>query len=171
MKNKNKSLHTELGQKAVPAIKGAMINAAEEQQLPDRFVVDSSATPKIKITDKITGRSTVIGLFAYGDVRQALNDLFADVAITTDFPPCAHFAKTSSAHFSKMPFEEQRKLAPEQLPAEVFNTFKDWKTTFDESTREKKLATSAKLQAHFAACDAAGIDRSAAATVMFKVKF
>jgi hypothetical protein len=73
--------------------------------------------------------------------------------------------------FRKMTFEEQKNLTPDQLPADVFNTFKTWKTTFDESTTQKKKETSAKLDAHFSACEAAGIDRDAAAIIMFKVKF
>lgn len=71
----------------------------------------------------------------------------------------------------KKSFAETKKMSVSELPSEVYNTFKEWKTTFDESTAKKKAITSAKLQAHFDACEAAGLDREAVAIILWNVKF
>lgn len=62
----------------VNELKGAMVGAANKFALPERFEVDDSKSPSITIKDKQTGRTTKVGLFAYGSVRQVLNDLFGE---------------------------------------------------------------------------------------------
>lgn len=56
------------------------------------------------------------------------------------------------------------------LPAEVIETWNTWKSNFDESTSDKKRATDDNLEKHFAACEAAGLDREQVAILLFKIK-
>lgn len=62
----------------VDGLRDMMGGAARRNPLPKRFKADESKSPKITITDTETGRSTTVGLYAYGDVRKVLNDLFGD---------------------------------------------------------------------------------------------
>jgi hypothetical protein len=61
----------------VQSLRGGMVGAAERHHLPDRFqVIQDVDAPRMIIKDTETGRSTIVPLFAYGNVREALNDLF-----------------------------------------------------------------------------------------------
>jgi len=53
-------------------------DAAEANELPVRFRVEQlQDKPVMRITDTLCGRSTDVPLYAYGQVRAALNELFA----------------------------------------------------------------------------------------------
>jgi hypothetical protein len=69
--------------KAIGSLRGGIVGAAERNELPDRFLVESHPhIPAMIIHDLETGRSTQVALFAYGPVREMLNDLFGPA-------PCA----------------------------------------------------------------------------------
>ena len=61
----------------VATVRGGMVEAAEAQSLPNRF--DATPHPdhaSMILTDIDTGRASIIPLFAYRAVREALSDLF-----------------------------------------------------------------------------------------------
>ncbi len=59
----------------------SILGAAEQHPLPERFCAEPhSDSPSMVITDRETGRETTVALFAYGDVRRALNELFGQTA-------------------------------------------------------------------------------------------
>jgi hypothetical protein len=61
----------------VVSLQGAIVGQAEKNPLPDRFVVNPLVnSPHVWIIDTETGRKTEVPLFAYGNVRQVLNELF-----------------------------------------------------------------------------------------------
>jgi hypothetical protein len=61
----------------VQDLRGCILGSAEKQPLPDRFTVTASKDkPEMIITDNKTGKSTLTPLFAYGEVRRVLSDLF-----------------------------------------------------------------------------------------------
>jgi hypothetical protein len=63
--------------------RGDMVTAAERKELPDRFLVEEHAhTPAMIVYDNKTGREALVPLFAYGAVREALNDLFGPPKLT-----------------------------------------------------------------------------------------
>lgn len=76
----NTSHDSRYSNEAVPQIgelRGEMVMAAEQSGLPDRFIVEQHAhTPAMIFFDSETGRSTMDPLFAYGAVRDTLNDLY-----------------------------------------------------------------------------------------------
>jgi hypothetical protein len=55
--------------------RGGLTTAAEEIPIPPRFDANS---PAMIITDKATRRSTLVPLYAYRSVREALRDLFGE---------------------------------------------------------------------------------------------
>lgn len=66
-------------QEEVAGVRGSMTQAAEDQELPERFEVQyNNNNPTVTITDKTTGRQTVVPLFAYSNIRKSLNDLFGE---------------------------------------------------------------------------------------------
>jgi len=72
----DENMYPELKQR-VQSIRGAISSRADRNQLPERFVVTQNPDhPRMVITDTITGNATDVPLFAYGEVRQVLNDLF-----------------------------------------------------------------------------------------------
>lgn len=73
--SKRKSLHKELGPAAIPALSGMIAAEAEEQELPDYFTVEHEDGPGVTITNTKNGKSYSVPLFAYGEVREALNNL------------------------------------------------------------------------------------------------
>lgn len=61
----------------VQGLRGAMVDQAEKNQLPERFTVKQHKDlPRMIIEDQETGRSTEVPLFAYGEVRRTLSELF-----------------------------------------------------------------------------------------------
>lgn len=63
--------------RAIGELRGSMVVAAEGHPMPDRFsAVPDPDSPAMVICDEATGRSTVVGLYAYGAVREALHNLF-----------------------------------------------------------------------------------------------
>ena len=70
----NPTLAAELG-----GLRGGMLAAAEARPLPARFsAVPHPDRAAMVVVDEQTGRSTTVGLFAYGALREALTDLFPD---------------------------------------------------------------------------------------------
>lgn len=61
----------------VTSLRGGMLAQAEKNQLPSRFEVQSHKEfPSMIIRDRKSGNITEVPLFAYGEVRRVLNDLF-----------------------------------------------------------------------------------------------
>ncbi|MNB84022.1 hypothetical protein D3C81_384480 [compost metagenome] len=61
----------------VQGLRGAIGNTAEKQPMPERFEATPLADdPSIMILDTETGKSTIVPIFAYREVRKALNELF-----------------------------------------------------------------------------------------------
>lgn len=68
----NEALAEELG-----GLRGSMLAAAEGREMPARFSAEPHGErPAMIITDSETGRQTMVPLFAYGDVRRTLTELF-----------------------------------------------------------------------------------------------
>jgi len=63
----------------VASLRGTMLDAAETAPLSDRYLTrphpDRAA---MVLTDRVTGRTTTVGLYAYSEVREALTDLFGE---------------------------------------------------------------------------------------------
>jgi len=73
----DENMYPELKQQ-VQSIRGSISERANANPLPQRFTVEQShTTPSMVITDTITGNATKVPLFAYGEVRNVLNDLFS----------------------------------------------------------------------------------------------
>jgi hypothetical protein len=69
-------LNTELREQ-VAGLRGGMTQQAEKTKMPIRFdAVEHPEHASMIITDMKTKRQTVVGLYAYRAVRQALQDLF-----------------------------------------------------------------------------------------------
>lgn len=69
--------HSVEGRKVLGSLRADISNAAEKNSLPDRFVAVAHAhTPAMIIHDTLTGRQSLVPLFAYGATRKILNDLF-----------------------------------------------------------------------------------------------
>jgi hypothetical protein len=65
--------------KQMGTLRGGMVQAANSNPLPERFKVEPVlGAPRMDITDTQTGRKTTVPIFAYGEVRRALNELFSD---------------------------------------------------------------------------------------------
>lgn len=65
------------GRALLGSLRGEISSAAEQNDLPDRFVVVAHAhRPAMIIHDTETGRQSVVGLYAYAAARKTLNDLF-----------------------------------------------------------------------------------------------
>lgn len=62
--------------KRMPSLSEKTKTMAEEQELPLRFVAERLDNYKVRILDSHTGRSVVIGLHVYRDVRRVLAELF-----------------------------------------------------------------------------------------------
>lgn len=73
-----KSLHEQYGEKAPQVLQNIILQQAEKASLPARFKVCKKNSPRIVITDIETERSVEVPLFAYGEVRDVLNTLFAE---------------------------------------------------------------------------------------------
>jgi hypothetical protein len=66
-------------QDQLATLRGRMVGAAEKHSLPKRFRARPHADiPAFIVTDTATGRTTTISLCSYGDIRQALHELFSD---------------------------------------------------------------------------------------------
>lgn len=64
--------------KEMGEFRGVMVDCAEKSAMPDHFsAVPHPDRPAMIIVDERTGRSATVSLYAYGAVREALNDLFA----------------------------------------------------------------------------------------------
>lgn len=64
---------------AVADVRGAMGEAAERRPMPLRFDARPDPDqPFMLIRDMVTNRETRVPMFAYGTVREALNDLFGE---------------------------------------------------------------------------------------------
>lgn len=58
-------------------MRGGMVQAAETREMPRRFsAVPHPDRAAMVIVDEETGRSTTVGLYAYGATRDALQELF-----------------------------------------------------------------------------------------------
>jgi hypothetical protein len=67
----NNALKESLG-----SLRGEMLDAAESIRIPERFYVyPDSETPSMWIGDSWTGNEVKVGLFAYREVREVLNDV------------------------------------------------------------------------------------------------
>ena len=63
--------------KETATVRGAMEEISKNIPLPERFVVQNDEVESaVIITDTRTNRETQISLYAFGEVRKALNDLF-----------------------------------------------------------------------------------------------
>lgn len=61
----------------VSSLRGNISEQAEKNELPSRFVVEPhDDLPKMIIKDTITGKTSEVPIFAYGEVRKVLGDLF-----------------------------------------------------------------------------------------------
>ena len=70
----NKQLEQE-----VNSIRNSISDQAEKNKLPERFTVENVINkPQMVITDTETGKSSVVSFYAYGQVRETLNDLFGE---------------------------------------------------------------------------------------------
>jgi hypothetical protein len=59
--------------------RGGLTAAAEEIPIPPRFdCIEDANSPAMIITDETTRRSTLVPLYAYRSVREALRDLFGE---------------------------------------------------------------------------------------------
>lgn len=66
-------------QEEVDGLQGAIVGEAEKHDLPERFHVAAVINkPQMVITDTETNKSTVVPLYAYSTVRDALNNLFGE---------------------------------------------------------------------------------------------
>ncbi len=64
----------------VQGLRGAITSQAESVQLPRRFVATpSTLKPEIAIRDTVTGKLAHVPMFAYGEVRRVLAELFSEV--------------------------------------------------------------------------------------------
>jgi hypothetical protein len=71
------NLHETYGGDAVRILQDMMGDAADRRDLPGRFLVKYTEPANRRlILDTRTGRTAVVPLYAYGAVRQALDDLF-----------------------------------------------------------------------------------------------
>lgn len=74
----NERLNSQLKEE-VQETRGAIFSTAEKVTLPKRFTTKAlKDRPVIEITDSSTGKTSLVPLFAYSDVRQTLNDLFSE---------------------------------------------------------------------------------------------
>jgi hypothetical protein len=77
-----KSLHEQFGRDAPRVLSGIMQDQAEKTPLPTRFQVKVADRPSaVVILDTETCRSSRVGLFAYGECRRVLNDLFGEGSV------------------------------------------------------------------------------------------
>lgn len=61
----------------IAVLRGHLAAHAEATPMPDRFsAIPHPDRPAMVICDEQTGRSAVVGLYAYGAARQMLDDLF-----------------------------------------------------------------------------------------------
>lgn len=66
-------------QRTINEVQSGIIGQAEKVSIPERFEVSNiEGQPAKKITDSKTGRSTVVPLYAYSNVRKALSDFFGE---------------------------------------------------------------------------------------------
>lgn len=77
--HKNPELAEQLG-----AMRGTMADAAEANPLPAGFRAEPTDRPAFRILHEASGRSHVVGLYAYGATRNAISDLFPDGMAPTD---------------------------------------------------------------------------------------
>lgn len=61
----------------VRELQETIFRIGDEQPIPERFYVKNHGN-MVELTDLETGRTTVIPLFAYRDVRRVLNDFFGE---------------------------------------------------------------------------------------------
>jgi hypothetical protein len=63
--------------KQVKGLRSSMREVAEQNTIPDRFAVAPVANgPYMLITDTLTSKQVQVPIFAYSEVRKALNELF-----------------------------------------------------------------------------------------------
>jgi len=63
--------------KQIQGLRGMIVGAAELHSVPKRFKITPDPThPRMDITDRTTGKTSKISLYAYGQVRKLLSDLF-----------------------------------------------------------------------------------------------
>ena len=75
-------------QEEVTGLRAAMLAAAEITDLPARFAVEQQpGQPRVIIRDRLSGRRTLVPLFAYGAVREALAALFS-IEPSCSVPAC-----------------------------------------------------------------------------------
>lgn len=73
----DKGLNKELKYE-ITDLKKCILNTAEIQNLPSRFKTeDVIGLPKKRIINLKTGKETIVPIFAYQNVREALNNLFS----------------------------------------------------------------------------------------------
>jgi hypothetical protein len=73
----DKKMNTRLAGQ-VAGLRGGMVAQAEKRKMPARFdAVPHPDHPSMIISDIKTGRSVIVPLFAYGEVRAVLSALFA----------------------------------------------------------------------------------------------
>jgi|PlaIllAssembly_1097288.scaffolds.fasta_scaffold580478_2 hypothetical protein len=71
----DKDLNPQLREE-VSTLRGSILGQAEKKALPEQFsVVPHPDEPCMIITNNANGKSYTCGLFAYGSVREALNNL------------------------------------------------------------------------------------------------
>ena len=71
--DKNPELAHQLG-----VMRGTMANAAERNPLPPGFTAEPTDRSAFRIVHEASGRSHVVGLYAYGATRKAISALFPD---------------------------------------------------------------------------------------------
>ena len=61
----------------VQGVRGILVDSAESNPIPERFTVQASSEgPYMYIVDNETNRTSKVPLFAYGQTRRVLTELF-----------------------------------------------------------------------------------------------
>lgn len=74
--SQDKHLNPQL-KEAVQGLRGGIVAQANKNPIPERFMCEPHPDhPRVIITDTETGKTTDVPLFAYGEVRKVLTELF-----------------------------------------------------------------------------------------------
>jgi hypothetical protein len=79
--NRNDRHHSPEGAQLLAGLRGDMVGAAEAVPMPTRFsAIPDPDGPRMIVCDEETGRSIKVGLYAYSELRKALDGLFGEGA-------------------------------------------------------------------------------------------
>ena len=72
----DKDLNPDLANQ-VATLRGGIVGQANKMKKNDKFTYELSvSSPEARITNNENGKSTIVPLYAYGDVIKVLNELF-----------------------------------------------------------------------------------------------